>query len=309
MLQRFCVFITILFVVKLLWAQGAYDFGRYHALVIGNQNYKYLQNLNTPTNDAREVEYILKNKYGFKTTILIDATRSEIITVLVRLRKSLTIHDNLLIYYAGHGYLDETTDTGYWQPIDAETNSDVHWIPTTTITRYLSAIEAKHVIVIADSCYSGSLLTRSSGSSLPTGVEREIWMQRMNELNSRTALTSGGLEVVLDSGGGGHSVFARAFIDVLQESNEIFDGSRLFDELKGKVVLKASQTPRYANIRTLKSDNGDFIFVPNNYVETAEKNVSYKKIRQGSMFRTNQAKASCEGPINDQDFECLLQGD
>ncbi len=41
----------------------------------------------------------------------------------------------LLIYYAGHGYLDERTSTGYWQPVDAEKDNDVYWLSTDEISR------------------------------------------------------------------------------------------------------------------------------------------------------------------------------
>ena len=37
-----------------------------------------------------------------------------------RLRGELTERDNLLIYYAGHGVLDEEADIGSWLPVDAE---------------------------------------------------------------------------------------------------------------------------------------------------------------------------------------------
>ncbi|MBI3397674.1 MAG: caspase family protein, partial [Deltaproteobacteria bacterium] len=47
----------------------------YHALIIGSNNYKYLPKLKTAIADAKAVEDILKNKYGFKTKLLIDATR------------------------------------------------------------------------------------------------------------------------------------------------------------------------------------------------------------------------------------------
>ncbi len=71
-------------------------------------------------------------------------------------------------------------------------------------------MSAQHVMVVADSCYSGNL-TREATSTVRSGAERTAWMERMNDKRSRTALTSGGLEPVLDRGGGDHSVFARAF--------------------------------------------------------------------------------------------------
>jgi len=44
-------------------------------------------------------------------------------------------------------------------------------------------------------------------------------LARMTRKRSRTAMVSGGLEPVLDSGGGGHSVFAKAFLAALEEKD------------------------------------------------------------------------------------------
>jgi Caspase domain len=54
-------------------------------------------------NDANAVATILGESYGFKTKVLHDATRSEILTALNEYRRTLPEHSSLLIYYAGHG--------------------------------------------------------------------------------------------------------------------------------------------------------------------------------------------------------------
>ncbi len=81
------------------------DFGRYHALVIGNNDYQHLRNLTTAVGDAEAVAKLLEKKYGFQVTKLTNATRRDITGALNRLRQTLTERDNLLIYYAGHGRL------------------------------------------------------------------------------------------------------------------------------------------------------------------------------------------------------------
>jgi hypothetical protein len=58
----------------------------------------------------------------------------------------------LLIYYAGHGVLDEEAGAGYWQPVDARSDDDTDWFANTRLTGYLKAMSARHVIVVADSC-------------------------------------------------------------------------------------------------------------------------------------------------------------
>ena len=84
---------------------------------------------------------------------------------------------------------------------------DVDWIANAALTRHLKAMQANHVLVVADSCYSGALF-RNADASLERKGERNAWIDRMNEKRSRTAIASGGLEPMMDSGGGRHSAFA-----------------------------------------------------------------------------------------------------
>ncbi|MBI5194465.1 MAG: caspase family protein [Nitrospirae bacterium] len=81
---------------------------KYHALIIGNNDYKYQPKLKTPISDARSVEKILKEMYGFNTRLLMNATRKEILGSMNELRKGLGENDSLLIYYAGHGEFDNS---------------------------------------------------------------------------------------------------------------------------------------------------------------------------------------------------------
>lgn len=238
------------------------DFGRYEALVIGNNAYTHLRPLKTPINDAIAVGKILEETYGFTVTLLTDASREQIIASLDDLRSRLTEQDNLLIYYAGHGVQDRLADRGYWLPVEARSDSSVYWIPTTTITDAMKAMLAKHVLVVADSCYSGSLLRGIDVVEPKQNNGRETYLGRLAQKRSRTVLTSGNLEPVLDSGGGDHSVFAKAFLTILQENMEILDGQRLFSAIRRPVILNSDeQLPQYSDIRNAGHEGGDFLFV------------------------------------------------
>ncbi len=237
------------------------DFGRYRALVIGNNAYAHLPRLNTAVADAKAVAELLERQYGFAVDLLIDASRHEMVVALNRLRAELTENDNLLIYYAGHGVLDAATDTGFWLPVDADPDNESNWVSIATLTRNMRAMSAKHVMVVADSCYSGKIV-RAAPARLPTAQDRLAWLGRMAAKRSRTALTSGGLEPVADSGGGRHSVFAKAFLDALRDNSEMIDGRTLFTLVRTPVVLNAEQTPEYADVRLAGHDGGDFVFVP-----------------------------------------------
>ena len=235
------------------------EFGRYNALIIGNNKYAKLPNLANAKNDALALADVLKKKYRFEnTTLLLDATRSQILKALTDFRNTLTNEDNLLIYYAGHGWLDEDADEGYWLPVDADRDNPTNWISSASITAVIRATEAKHIIVVADSCYSGKLSRSISVVAPGKGFD----LRRLAKKRSRTVLSSGGLEPVMDRGGGKHSVFAKTFLQILQETEDMLEGQRLFTLLRRPVMLNSDQTPEYSDIRKAGHDGGDFLFIP-----------------------------------------------
>jgi hypothetical protein len=253
------------------------NFGRYHALVVGNQAYRQLPKLETAIADARAVADILANKYGFKVTLLTDATRYEFLSAMNKLRSELTENDNLVIYYAGHGEIDRANQRGHWLPVDAEPSSDANWISNVSITDILNAMSVKHAMVIADSCYSGTL-TRSSIGQLDVGVSPEArakWLKAIIQARTRTVLTSGGVQPVLDGGGGQHSVFAKSLIEVLTENQDALEAQRLYREVAARVLDRASrfqmdQRPEYAPMKFAGHESGDFLFVPKVMVASSD---------------------------------------
>ena len=234
------------------------DFGQYSALVIGNNAYEKMPQLRTAVSDAKSLAQVLENLYGFKIDLILNGTRHEILFALDKFRSKLNENDNFLIYYAGHGYFDKEANRGYWLPINADTDTTAEWISNADITDKLTAIKAKHIMVIADSCYSGTLTRGVKVVSRDSG-----YLLKMAQKRTRTVLTSGGLEPVLDSAGGDHSVFAKALLNALKGNNSVIDGTALFGEIRRPVMLNAPQTPQYSDIRFAGHEGGDFLFVRN----------------------------------------------
>ena len=61
------------------YAAAPADLGRYHALVIGNNDYEHLPKLQTAVSDATARAELLRVKYGFKVKLLLNATRDQIL--------------------------------------------------------------------------------------------------------------------------------------------------------------------------------------------------------------------------------------
>ena len=87
-------------------------------------------------------------------------------------------------------------------------------------------------------------------------------IKRLFSKKARVAITSGGNEPVVDSvSGADNSVFANAFLDVLNGNVKNFlPASIVFTSIRDKVTKEANQTPVYANIRELDDDGGEFVF-------------------------------------------------
>ena len=162
-------------------------FGNYYALVIGNNDYKNLPKLKTAVNDAKAVAEVLEKNYGFKVKMMLNVSALEIIDAFDELRETLSYKDNLLIYYAGHGWLDEDSGQGYWMPVDAKPNRRSRWVSNATLKDTLKTLSAKHVMVVADSCFSGTLIRGVSIS-----IRSADYWRKMVEKQARVAMTSGG---------------------------------------------------------------------------------------------------------------------
>ena len=244
-------------------------YGKFYALVIGNNEYTNYTNLETAVADATEVAKLLSEQYGFDARLLINADRYDILSAINDLRSRLTEKDNLLIYYAGHGDLDVENEKGFWLPVDAEPGNSANWLSNTSISDQLNTMKAKHVMVVADSCYAGTLSTASVARQNLDLSDEDIssWLDVMTDVRARTVLTSGGVRPVLDSGGGKHSVFAKAFVKALKSNNRVIDGNSLFVSILGDVrrdslAMAYEQVPDYGAIKYSGHEAGEFFFFP-----------------------------------------------
>ncbi len=238
--------------------------GNYYALIIGIDKYKgtwpVLQNA---TNDARAIEKLLRASYKFeffKTLYNEQANRENIIAQLEWLVANVKAEDNVFIYYSGHGEYKKELNKGYWVPADAENSSTAKYISNSDIQTYISGIKGKHTLLVSDACFSGDIF-RGNTVSVPF-EESEKYYKEVQSLSSRQALTSGGLEPVMDGGKDGHSVFAYYFLKTLESNqSKYFDASQLYTKVKIPVINNSEQTPKFSPIKNTGDEGGQFIFI------------------------------------------------
>jgi Caspase domain/ATPase family associated with various cellular activities (AAA) len=150
------------------------------ALVVGINNYPWLQNLKTPASDAEQVASLLEKYGGFQIVkrlpvkdneglLTVDENPSpqQLVTSEI-LKKALAelfnpqgrdIPDTALLYFAGHGLRsDEGVIEGFLATINANPRRDVWGVSLNWLQRLLQSSPVKEQIILLDCCYSGELL-------------------------------------------------------------------------------------------------------------------------------------------------------
>jgi hypothetical protein len=94
---------------------NAVDIGRSDvALIFATNTYDDLTDLVNPVDDAKEIERILREKYGFRTELVQDPTHEEVYEKISEYNtKVFKPQDQLFVFFAGHGIFDETLSEGF----------------------------------------------------------------------------------------------------------------------------------------------------------------------------------------------------
>ncbi|MDB6102298.1 MAG: peptidase caspase catalytic subunit p20 [Gammaproteobacteria bacterium] len=241
---------------------------KYHALVIGNSHYQLMSGLKTPVSDARDVADVLGSHYGFDVKLLTDVTRDQIMAAMNEYARTLTDADRLLIYYAGHGGTKIfPPERAFWLGVDADPELPSSWLSAQTVADAIWQIHARHILLVADSCFS-SVITHPTSTTLVRTDDEHVTAIRWNKA-ARMVLTSGQNEPVVDgtSADATHSLFAELFITVLRQNSILLSGNVLAHELTSRIQDYArrtglKQTPTYSNLQDPQHKFGDFFFVP-----------------------------------------------
>lgn len=243
---------------------GPIEMGKYYALLIGIDKYSGAWTpLDNAVNDAKKIESVLSTKYKFDKFITLyngEATRAAIFDKMEWLVENISENDNVLVYFSGHGEFKASLNKGYWIPADATTSSTSSYISNNDIQTFLAAIKSKHTLMISDACFSGDIF-RGNTISVPF-ESSEKYFKQVYSLPSRKAISSGGIEPVMDGGKDGHSVFAYYFIKSIEgNKDKYFDSSQLFDSIKVPIVNNSEQTPMFQPIKNTGDEGGQFVFI------------------------------------------------
>ncbi len=261
-------------------AQAA-DSPYYHnsfALLIGINDYEHVPKLQYAVNDVMALREVLTTMYGFPaaniTTLTEEhATKDNIIRALAQVTSKQRVgkDDRILIYYSGHGQTVPTADggaKGFLIPVDAEVNLDdltdpapylATCVPMNTVWETLDLCPAKHVLIIADACYSG-LMARPRAIETAEDVSVGVLASRP----ARQVMTGGGKgQQTWEKPEWGHGAFTYKLLQELKARaatpGKVFTVKELYNSVFRAVtnLTEGKQTPQIAD----KDTEGEFLFL------------------------------------------------
>lgn len=229
--------------------------GDNYVLAIAIDKYAHMPPLHNCTKDVSDLIGILTLNYVFEDRHVVklfaeDATTEKIIKALDGLAQQVGENDSLLVMFSGHGHL--RNGIGFWVPVDAQ--SFASYLPVSTVRDYLEPIKARHILVIADACFSGRFFVPTRGAADSSASTEKY--------PSRYALTAGRDEPVQDGKAGENSPFAEALKYRLNKVDDAI-GAIMLSELVAQDVVQRTegfQTPRHGELNIKGNDHGQFFF-------------------------------------------------
>jgi hypothetical protein len=229
------------------------------ALVIGVDRYDdaSIPTLSNAVRDARAVAKVFESQLGYETVVIDNATKAQLVAALNRLALTVGPRDSVVVYYAGHGELVETTKLGYWLLSDSTAKQPETWLSNTDISRLIAQLGASQVALVSDSCYSGSLASEERIRPQATVPNAQSILDR----KSVVVMSSGGNEPVFDEGRDGHSPFAYNLINTLGQVSNWQAGGNVFERVRFAVARSLPQRPQYSASRAAGHQaGGDYLF-------------------------------------------------
>lgn len=251
-----------------------------HAFIIGIGRYEDENPLPNAYNDAKGIENIVKERYGFDNLITLyneDATKEKVEQILVdelRNREIIAPEDRVLIYYSGHGKLQsligfqgESQRTGYIVPYDAKRDKASTYIEMKRIVDYCQECIAKHILLVLDCCYSGYAALRIGETQRPPSYTETHLRDVTNRRTIQVIAAGQEDQPVNDSGiRPGYSAFTGALLDILEAGKDLNDDGILsaseigfyLEREVSRHVKGIAQKPVFNHLAG--SALGDFIF-------------------------------------------------
>lgn len=236
------------------------------ALVIGINRYDRAPHLNYAVNDAKSVAAALP-KLGFsgvKTLYDDEATKAEIERAIYgELKAKMKPDDRLFVFFAGHGIsvtLPRGGEEGYLLPVDGDPDRpELSAIPMDEVKKMGRRVNARHIFVAIDSCFSGFAITRSAGDGPPSDADLAAALEE-----PVVQVMTAGRKGQQAAEEGGHGLFTRRLLEGLggladRDGRGFVTVTQLAAWLGPRVTRDSEgrQSPQYSAL----DGEGDFVFL------------------------------------------------
>jgi hypothetical protein len=234
-----------------------------HALLIGESDYTNgWDDLNSIPGELQDVKNVLESQ-GFQVEMRLNLNGRQLREQFKTFIDNYGFKNNnrLLFFFSGHGHT--RNDKGYIVPTDApDPNLDKigflrKAVGMDQILTWARRIEAKHVLFLFDSCFSGTAFKAKGKSSIPRKIQQ--WTKEP----VRQFITAGSANETVPA----RSVFTPAFVDAIRYGwgdtyqDGYITGEELAYYLKNKVSDHSDQNPQSGTIKDYELSRGDFVFV------------------------------------------------
>ena len=236
--------------------------GKDYALLFAVEDYDHWTKLHKPVSDAETIQHDLETLYGFQTRLIKNPTQAGILkTIREYAEMDYTDDDQLFIFFAGHGYFDETFKGGYLVARDTQLPPKdlamLSYVSHSVIRDIIDAMNCKHIFLVLDTCYSGTFdrLIAMRGNAADMSGQRltEGDIHRKFQYTTRWYLTSGGKEIVYDE-----SPFVHQFLEALRSKGGS-DNILTIDEILSYVRRLVKPKPRASGFGS-DEPGSDFLF-------------------------------------------------
>ncbi len=235
-----------------------------YALIFATDKYDNWSSLVNPIYDSRTIANDLQTNYGFQTDVVENPTQEQ---VFIKLReyaeRKYNALDQLFIFFAGHGFYDDTFKEGFIVTKESLPNdpSRTTYVRHSSLRSSINNNPCDHIFLVMDVCFGGTFDENTASRSLDEAYgepSQSELITRKLQFKTRKYLTSGGKEYVSDGVAGKHSPFAKQFIEAL-DSKGGNDGILTLNELL-TYVEKLKTAPQFGKFGVDKQGS-EFVFV------------------------------------------------
>jgi hypothetical protein len=235
-----------------------------YAILFATDKYDHWSDLVNPVEDAQAIAEELKSRYGFEVEVVENPTQEDVfIKISEYVQRKFKPQDQLLIFFAGHGYFDDTFGEGFVVAKNSleDDKAKTSYISHSRLRSVINNIPCEHIFLTMDVCFGGTfdpVIAKERGESLYKEATQSEFLVRKLSYKTRKYLTSGGKTYVSDGVAGKHSPFALKLLQALKDSGGN-DRILTIEEIRS-YVEKLVPEPRSGSFG---DDNpaSDFVFV------------------------------------------------